>query len=351
MSARRILVTGGQGYLGTALTEELVNHGHQVVVVDNGLTSSVRLPLPGVRYLEGDVREPGTWASALAEVDAVVHLAAVVGDPACAVDPDLSWEVNYLGTARVADACRAHRVRDLVLASTCSNYGVSAAAAADVDSPVYPQSVYAESKVHAEHYLLAAAADGGLRPVILRFATLFGLAPRMRFDLAVNVMTARAVHEGVVPVHGGTQWRPFLHVRDAAAAVRLALSGPAAASGGARIYNCGSGRLNHRIADLGRMIAEEVPGATVSIGGGDGDSRDYQVSFDRIRAELGFEPRTSVPAGVREIRDALLAGTPADFTEEFHSDVRMVERAVRERRPNARTRNGGAWPTLIFRAG
>ncbi|MFC3454915.1 NAD-dependent epimerase/dehydratase family protein [Amycolatopsis speibonae] len=314
---KKYLITGGRGYIGSVLTRRLRQSGSEVVVLDNGLVGGPELALSGVTYIDGDVREAGSWDKALDGVDAVVHLAAIVGDPACGVDPDVAWEVNYLGTIRVAEACRRAGVRSLVFASTCSNYGFTADAEVDVWSPMAPQSVYAESKVLSEHYLLSLPGDE-LRPRLLRFATIHGLSPRMRFDLAVNIMTANAVEHGSVTVHGGTQWRPFLHVEDAAAAVHLVLQDGRYAA--PSIYNCGFGEENYRMDAVGKLIAEEIAGVRMEILEERTDPRNYRVNFDPIRRDLGFTPSRRVIDTVREIRDAMREGKYSDFATSRYSN-------------------------------
>ncbi|MBE8516408.1 SDR family oxidoreductase [Amycolatopsis sp. H6(2020)] len=313
----RVLVTGGQGYIGSVLSEALAATGYEVVVLDNGLFSSVRLELPTVRYMTGDIRDPGDWESALDGVTAVVHLAAVVGDPACGLDEDLAWETNYLGTIRVAEACRRHGVEQLVFASTCSTYGITEGDDVDVWSPLNPQSVYARTKVLAEHHLLTPRDDGP-QVVILRLSTAHGESPRMRFDLGVNLMTAHAVAYGTVTVHGGQQWRPFLHVRDIAAAGIGALTRPR--TGAPVIYNCGSTTENHTIAAVAQLITQEVAGASVVTEAGAPDPRDYRVNFDPIARHLGFRARFRVVDTIREVRDAMRAGAYRDFEESAYSN-------------------------------
>ncbi|MEU3623581.1 NAD-dependent dehydratase [Amycolatopsis coloradensis] len=314
---KKYLITGGRGYIGSVLTRRLRQAGAEVVVVDNGLVGGPELELPGVTYIDGDVLDTGSWGKALDGVDAVVHLAAIVGDPACGVDTDTAWDVNYLGTIRVAEACRRAGIRSLVFASTCSNYGFTADAEVGVLSPMSPQSVYAESKVLSEHYLLSLPRDE-LSPRLLRFATIHGLSPRMRFDLAVNIMTANAVEHGRVTVHGGTQWRPFLHVEDAAAAVHLVLRDDRRAA--PSIYNCGFGEENYRMDSIGKLIAEEIDGVRMEILEEHTDPRNYRVNFDPIRRELGFTPSRRVVDTAREIRDAMREGKYPDFASARYSN-------------------------------
>ncbi|MEU0585335.1 NAD(P)-dependent oxidoreductase [Streptomyces sp. NPDC006132] len=317
MKITRVLVTGGQGYLGSLVNETLSRSGLEVVSLDSGHVSDTRAALPHVTYEQGDVLEPASWQTALADVDAVVHLAAIVGDPACGVDEDLAMRTNYLGTIRVVEACRRFGVGRIVFASTCSNYGSTEGGQADVWSPLNPQSVYAQTKVLAEHYLLSPHANGP-EPCILRFATLYGLSPRMRFDLAVNIMTASAVAQGHLVVHGGSQWRPFLHVRDAASAILKCLHKKPGST--AAVYNCGSNNENYLIKDLAELIQQEVPGSVADVLGDSLDPRNYRVDFSLIRQALSFTNRFRVVDGIREIRQAMMNGAYEDYLSPRYSN-------------------------------
>ncbi|MEU3660016.1 NAD(P)-dependent oxidoreductase [Streptomyces sp. NPDC032940] len=293
---RTLLVTGGNGYVGTVLTAQALAQGWRVFTLDTRPRDESPLPPGDLTEVAGDIRTPEEWSGVLRHVDHVVHLAAVVGDPACGADPDTAWETNYLATVRLAEACHRHDIRELAFASTCSNYGVAADHMAHTWSPVAPQSVYAKSKVFAEHHLLSAR-DRGLRARILRFSTLYGWSPRMRFDLVVNRMTADATWDGVINLVGGEQWRPFLHVRDAAGVALASLT----ATCPELIHNCGVTSENYRIADVARMVGEAVPQARLLQTPGGSDRRDYRVDFDGLEKSLGFRPGWTVSAGIREI--------------------------------------------------
>jgi len=324
MQPSRVLVTGGLGYLGSVLCPLLAGRGIETVVLDNEFITSDRPRLPGVTHIAGDVCAPRDWESALRGVDAVVHLAAIVGDPACEVGGDLARETNYLGTIRLTEACRRAGVRSLVFASTCSTYGAAGNEKVGVDSPVEPRSLYAETKVFAEHFLLSAAGSDP-RVCILRFATLHGLSPRMRFDLAINTMTARAAADGKFVVYGGEQWRPFLHVRDAAAAILSVLDHHPAP---ALVYNCGSSAENYRIAQIAELIRAEVPAVSIELRDGERDPRNYRVDFDPIARDLGFRPGRRVVDTIREIATAVRAGRFLDHADAAYSNyLLMVERA------------------------
>ncbi|WP_410638369.1 NAD-dependent epimerase/dehydratase family protein [Amycolatopsis sp. lyj-346] len=333
MKRQAVLVTGGAGYLGSVLSRRLAAAGHPVVVVDSHLTSTPRASTTDVRHIEGDVRSVADWGAALRGVDAVVHLAAIVGDPACDLDHDLTWETNYLATVHLVEACRAAGVRRFVLASTCSNYGLSPDDRARIHSPMQPRSLYAQTKIFAEHHVLSARCPA-FSTSILRFATLYGISPRMRFDLAVNTMTAMAVQQHKVVVHGGSQWRPLLHVEDAAQALLLAVGAPAAGGTGDTyngIYNCGSDGENYQLRQVGQIIVDAVPSARLVVEHTSLDPRDYQVDFTSARLGLGLRPRRTVHDGVGELAVAVANGRFGLATDPRYSNVETVAAAVRDR--------------------
>jgi len=321
-----ILVTGGAGYIGSVLTQRLLAQGFRVTVLDNGIMapgSGRELLTDGVTFVQGDICDSGELTTLLRKgIDGVVHLASIVGDPACSVDPDLAWETNYLGTIHLAEACRQVGIHQLVFASTCSNYGYQTDGEVNEWTPLNPQSIYARTKVMAEHYLLSVRS-AAFQPWILRFATVYGLSPRMRFDLAVNSMTIKAILQREVMVQGGDQWRPFVHVTDAAQAIIRALT-MATSTSIPEIYNCGSNSENYRLRDLGELIVREVRDARLSIASTAIDRRIYRVSFDRIRDELGFFPRYRLVDGIREIYAAVRNGFYHDFAQAQYSNYMLI---------------------------
>jgi nucleoside-diphosphate-sugar epimerase len=332
MSNRSVLVTGGAGYLGSVLVEELCHRGYQTIVFDSGLTSPnfiQRLHSNCATYIPGDIRDSDSLVSVLRRVDSVVHLAAIVGDPACNVDPDLAWEINYLSTIYMAEACRRESIRRFVFASSCSNYGLYTNKDVDEWAPLNPQSIYAQTKIQSEHYLLSVR-DSKFYPCILRFATLYGLSPRMRFDLAINIMTIKALLEKDVIVYGGDQWRPFLHLRDAAQAIIHALETPVSNTA-SEIYNCGSDTENYRLKEIAELIIQEVPDTKLSVALDQSDRRSYRVNFGRIRQDLHFLCRYHVIDGIREIRSAVQGGLYHDFTEPQYNNYMLIDRAHAKR--------------------
>lgn len=316
----RVLVTGGAGYLGSTLVPLLLSQGHQVRVLDC-LTHGGRSLLhvwanPRFQFQKGDVRNEAAARQATEGVEAIVHLAAVVGDPACAREPERARSVNLEGSETLLDAARGAGVSRFVFASTCSNYGRMSTLDGYVDetSPLSPISLYAETKVAVERQLLDASGNGRLLLTPLRFATLFGASPRMRFDLTVNEFTAELVSRGHLTVYGEQFWRPYLHVADAARAVTLVLEAPGHLID-RRVFNVGSIEQNFQKGQLVDMIRVEVPDGVVEYVHRDEDPRDYRVRFDRVREALGFEATRTVPDGIVEVARLLRDGVIEDIQD------------------------------------
>ena len=310
----KTLVYGGAGYVGTAVVAELLREGHEVTVFDAmnfGAESLLgHLHNPKFRLVKGDVRDAAAVGAALAGHDAAVLLAAIVGEPACNRDPKLAEATNLQGAQHVLDAAKKHKVARLVFASTCSNYGV-----ADTSTPIdeagtlNPISVYSETKVEAERRLLAAKDE--VCTTVLRLSTAFGVSGRMRFDLMVSDFTLSAVRDHKVVIYGQQFWRPFVHINDIATAIRLVLHAPEDKVRG-EVFNVGGDSNNITKLDLGNMIVEEVAGSNVEFVEQNKDPRSSRVSFAKVKRVLGFEPAWSLRDGVREVRDALLAGVWKD---------------------------------------
>jgi len=304
----RVCVTGGAGYIGAPAVEELLAAGHDVTVLDSLIHRQdavmARLAASGARVVHGDVRDGAARRAALAGADAIAHLAAIVGDPACAREPARSFAVNVAASRALARDAAALGVRRLVFASTCSNYGRTAGdAPVDERAPLKPVSLYAEQKVTIERELLDRR-DRGPAVTCLRFATVYGVAARMRFDLTVNEFTRDLWAGRPLDVFGERFWRPYVHVRDAARAIRHALEAPPDRVAG-RVFNIGRGDENYRKLDLVEVIVARLGRGDVRYVHRAEDPRDYRVSFERIRTELGFVPATRVPEGVDEVVAAL----------------------------------------------
>ena len=313
----RVLVTGGAGYVGSALVPVLLEAGSRVRVLDalavgDGTSLDELRDRDGFELMVGDVRVEELRRTALEGVDAVVHLAAIVGDPACARQPDTARAVN-LDASRALLAEAAERgVGRFVFASTCSNYGRLTAgdAVATEEWQLRPVSLYAETKVATELDVLAAPRNGFV-PTCLRFATVYGVSPRMRFDLTVNEFTRDALLQRQLVVYGEQFWRPYVHVRDAARAVVATLeASPETVAG--EVFNVGNSNENFRKQDLVELLLARLPDTQVERVERDEDPRDYRVSFEKIRASLGFETTMTVPQGMDEVLDLLRSGAIAD---------------------------------------
>jgi nucleoside-diphosphate-sugar epimerase len=311
---KTILVTGGAGYVGSVVVDELLERGHRVRALDVLLHGSVPSLLvswahPNFEFVRGDVRDAEARARALADVDSVVHLAAIVGDPACARQPDVARDVNLNGTHALLEDAERSGVERFVFASTCSNYGkVNGNGYADETATLAPVSLYAETKVAAEMDVLEPRT--GLAPTCLRFATVYGTSPRMRFDLTVNEFTRDVALKGELVVFGEQFWRPYIHVRDAAQAVASVVDAPAELVAG-QVFNVGNTRENYRKLDLVELLRERLPDANVDFVHRDEDPRDYRVSFEKF-GEAFAPPKRSVPQGIDEVLTLVRSGLIED---------------------------------------
>ena len=301
-----VLVTGGAGYVGSTLVPLLLDAGHRVRVLDNltyGGTSLLGVwSNPNFELVTGDVRDGAAVRRALEGMNAVVHLAAIVGDPACARQPDVARAINLDASLALMDACERAHVTRFIFASTCSNYGKMADPTSYVDetSELKPVSLYAETKVGVEQSMLERAATRGLCATPLRFATVFGVSPRMRFDLTVNEFTRDMMLKDKLVVFGEQFWRPYVHARDAARAVAMVIEAPVDRVRG-EVFNVGDTAQNYQKQQLVELIKPHAPKATVEYVKKQEDPRDYRVSFTRIADRLGYKITTTVPAGIAEV--------------------------------------------------
>jgi nucleoside-diphosphate-sugar epimerase len=322
--SNRILVTGGAGYVGSIVVDELLGRGYLVRALDSLLHGSVPSLLlawghPEFEFVQADLRDQNACRAALDGVGAVVHLAAVVGDPACSRDPEFARAVNLNATKRLLDDAAAAGVERFVFASTCSNYGrLDEDSFATEEFALAPISLYAETKVAAEEAILARSGNG-LAGCCLRLATVYGSSPRMRFDLTVNEFTREVTLERDLLVYGEQFWRPYVHVRDAAQAILLALEAPAEAVAG-EVFNVGHTDENYRKLDLVELLKQRFPQAKVEFVHRDEDPRDYRVSFEKIKQDLDFKPRWSVPAGMDEVIALLRSGLLDDPYAQLYSN-------------------------------
>jgi nucleoside-diphosphate-sugar epimerase len=298
--AQHVLVTGGLGYLGSILCEHLLGAGHRVTALDNLLYGTGQQGLyhlcanPAFDFVKGDVRDEALMHSALRDSDVIVHLAAIVGAPACDRDPDLATSVNLKSVLLLN---RLRSPRQLVLyPNTNSGYGATTGETyCTEDSPLKPISLYGRTKVEAERVLLDSP-----NAMTFRLATVFGMSPRMRLDLLVNHFVYAAVHDGYLVLFEQDFKRNFVHVRDVAEGMLHAIAHAGRMAG--RPYNLGLDSANLSKGELARKIQEHVPNFYVHAApiGQDPDKRNYIVSSRRLR-EAGFEARRSLDDGIREL--------------------------------------------------
>jgi nucleoside-diphosphate-sugar epimerase len=291
----RVILTGSDGYLGRVVYDRLTRARHEVYGIDTGYFTMAGGGAQSAARC--DIRDLSR--SALEGFDAVVHLAGLSNDACADLNPALTRRLNADEPARLAREARHAGVRRFVFASTCSVYGVSGGVPSSELGPVNPVSAYARAKLLGEQGVFREA-KASVVPVVLRLATLFGLSPNMRTDLAVNRMTASAVTRGTVTLAGrGVQHRPFLHIQDAARAIEFAL-GAAAADVGGRCFNVAAANGNLRMSELASLIQQAMPGADIAVDDSPPDTRDYLVDCSRL-ASLGLSIQSDFSAAIHQI--------------------------------------------------
>jgi nucleoside-diphosphate-sugar epimerase len=325
-----ILITGGAGYIGSLLTAELLRSGRRVTVVDDLLFGGESLlgfmAHPDFHFVKADVTMPDTVKKALRsdwpKPEAIIHLAAIVGFPACqAIGKAASWRYNVEAVQRVYEQAAGFNTKRFIFSSTYSNYGLSPDGKPVTEqSPLNPQSIYAETKIAAEEFLLAQK-DAAVAPLIFRFATLYGISPRTRFDQFV--LEAFTKRELIIYQRGFS--RSFVHVRDVVRGILMGLEAPEAAMRG-QVYNLGTDDGNYTKEELVTLIQKYLPDTMVthkdlSFGG---DMRDITVSFEKIQRQLGFKTKLTVEDGIRELLQVLRSGLIRDPQSEYHRNAQFI---------------------------
>ncbi|MBP0451023.1 NAD(P)-dependent oxidoreductase [Kitasatospora sp. RG8] len=323
----RIVLLGGAGYLGSVASHHLASQGHDVTVVDgliyNRADEPGRLLPHDAAFVHGDLRDPGLLIRVSDGADAVVHLGGIVGEPASQLDEQLAVELNYASPMIAAEAASAAGVRHYVFFSSCSVYGMREGTV-DEDTEPNPLGIYARTKVLAERRLPdVLGPDTALTS--LRLATVHGSSPRQRLDSVVNAMASRAASTGRIPLNGGSQRRPLVHVGDVArvlaGVVEQRLPGA---------WNVGSDGENFTIGDIAATVAEVVPGAVIDRGPeqNEADARDYRTSFARLQRALPGACPTTLKEGVREIAALVLTGLVTDPQQAQYDNHRGLIEAL-----------------------
>jgi nucleoside-diphosphate-sugar epimerase len=322
---KTVLVSGGAGYIGSSLVRLLLQNGYKVRVIDNLMFGGVPiidlLNDEDFLFIKGDVRSEQDLRRALQGVDYVVHLASIVGDPACVKNPELARSVNLEGSKRIYDLSNELGVKKFVFASTCSNYGKMEDFESFVDenSTLAPVSLYAETKVTVEQYLLSQPRRNNCKPTSLRFSTVYGLSPRPRFDLTVNEFTKELALGRELVVFGEQFWRPYCHVVDLCRSVILVLEAEEEKVA-FDVFNVGETEENYRKQMIVDEILKQLPGSRVQYVAINEDPRDYRVSFEKIKSRLGFNVTKTVPDGIRQIVQVIKDGfIPDPDTKEYRN--------------------------------
>ena len=293
----RILLTGGSGYLGSVLTRKLLTNGHHVRILDNFLFGKGSLKdIQDNKKLElvtGDIRDLSIVGKSLKNIDAVIHLASIVGTQSAELDSKVSTEINFMATRNIAELCKIYKIKQFIFASTCSVYGAQPDRLIAENSEVDPMDSYGLSKFQSERAILQTYDY----PTILRLGTLFGASHRMRFDLAINLFIAQAMNKEKLTVFGGEQWRPFLHVDDAAEAFSFAVENKMEGT-----YNVVWKNLT--ISEMAKDVKKLIP-AQVALSKDIIDKRDYRVSGKKLE-RFGFKAKKDIAYAAKEFKSKIL---------------------------------------------
>ena len=307
---KKILIIGGSGYVGTVLTEHFLSLGYNVKSFDYFIYDNNQCVLPflgrkGFKHIYGDICSNKDLERALLNVSNVILLAGLVGDPITKKYPSEAAIINDEGVKNVMDLCAKH-VDRFIFVSTCSNYGlIESDEIADENFVLSPLSLYAKSKVNAEKYILSLNQFSDMCSTILRFATAFGLSPRMRFDLTVNEFTRDLALSKELLVFDAHTWRPYCHVRDFAQLIQKVLEAPKEKIAN-QIFNAGGDANNCTKQMIVDAILDHLPGARVKYQEHGSDPRNYRVDFSKVKKILDFEPKYTVKDGIKEILDGIV---------------------------------------------
>ena len=326
-SLNSILITGGAGYVGSVLVRKLVSLGYDVKVIDSlvfgndGISSLINEKK--IEFFNLDIRETEKISSIIQNIDCVIHLAAIVGEPLCKKIPDAAKQINEFATKNLVNICKNKKVKRFIFASTCSNYG-SSQNVVNESSPVMPLSLYSECKVNSEKFILDQNNDI-FETCVLRFATAHGLSPRMRFDLLVQEFMRDAIVDKKISIFGADFWRPLVHVEDMADACISAIDASSQLISG-QIYNVGNDKENYTKIKLAEIIKEFITDIEIEIIKSKKDPRNYKVSFEKIENSLNFEPKYTVRDSVIEILNDIQSGKIDPRDSEFSNMSKLTEK-------------------------
>jgi nucleoside-diphosphate-sugar epimerase len=313
----KVLITGGAGYLGSVLTNLLLQNGYEVRVVDllwfDKLIPLIHYSNPKYEFIYGDIRDDKVIDECLDEVDYVVHAAAVVGDPASKKYPEMTKEINEEASINIIEKARAEQIKGIVFTSTCSNYGKVAGTAKE-DHDLSPLSLYAETKVNVEKHLIENVNDLGY--VIARLSTIYGVSPRQRFDLTVNDFTLNAFRNKYLDIFLPESYRPYIHVYDCANVLFHFINDFNAVRN--NIFNIGFEGENYKKIEIAETVMRHISGVKIEILKEGGDPRDYKVDFSKLKKHLSLTNYYNVEKSVQEIVRVLELGLIDDYDDEIY---------------------------------
>ena len=324
-----IMITGGAGYVGSTLIRRLLERGYRVVCVDNlkfGADSLLDIwGNPSFDFHNCDITIQNDIDKIIDSYTlfAVIHLAAIVDDPACKLEPELAKRTNWDASVHLLEKSLDSKIQRFIFASTCSNYGKMNDSFGYVNetSALAPVSLYAQLKVKFEDLILnQITQNGNFCPTSLRFATVYGLSHRMRFDLTVNEFTKELIIGNELKVFGEKFWRPYCHVSDFSNAIIKVLESPKEKVE-YNVFNVGSSEENYTKQMIVDEIKKQIPGCKVKYVSKNEDPRDYRVDFSKIKNELGFEITRTVPEGIKEIKNAIESGIISDPDDQKYYNI------------------------------
>lgn len=304
------MLIGGEGYIGNVVTESLLQVGYEIVSYDMLLYRNKHCVLNKINnskfdFIYGDILDKELLSKSLNKVDAVVLLAGLVGDPITKKYPNESAKINDDGVKTVIDKCVEKNIKKLIFISTCSNYGlIKDNELADEEFELSPLSLYAKSKVKAEKYILSLKGKVDINPTILRFATAFGLSPRMRFDLTISEFTRSLAMGNDLLVYDAETWRPYCHVKDFARLIKIVLEAPSEKIS-FEVFNAGGDNNNATKKMIVDLILNKIPNGKVNYQEHGADPRNYRVNFNKVKSILGFEPKFNIDHGIDELLKAI----------------------------------------------
>ena len=322
---KRVLVTGGAGYVGSSLVPKLLGAGYEVSVLDLYLYGDVFAGLvanPKLSQIKGDLRSPDDVQRALVGCDAVIHLACISNDPSFDLNPELGKSINFDCFQPLVKAAKDAGIKRFVYASSSSVYGIKDEPNVTEELPLVPLTDYSKYKAMCEE-VLEHERESGFVAVTLRPATVCGYAPRLRLDLTVNILTNHAINNGRITVFGGEQLRPNIHVEDMTDLYLMLLEQPDDAVDG-KTWNAGYHNLKVRtIAD---MVREEVGHNVDIVVTPTDDHRSYHVSSEKIRRDLGFVAERTVKDAIVDLKTAFLAGrVPNSMTDDRYYNIKRMQ--------------------------